>query len=292
MAKAVRSKRTWVAVVGLVLLAGAGVSLVVLGGPYSTVGGGRGNTAGPYATVSGGQDNNASGAYATVGGGIRNTASGRGATVGGGHWNSAHGDRSFVIGTRSINSEHHDGVFMYSDSHHSWFHSTSANEFAVRASGGYRLFSSRDLRTGVRMAAGASSWSSVSDRNVKANFAGVDTIQLLGALAEMPVTTWNLQDQSEEIRHIGPVAQDFNTSFGYLFGEVESELHINTMDAVGVSLAASQGLYTLVQEQAEQIEQLTAENAQQTGQIAQQAEEIEDLRARLEALEKLVQGGE
>ncbi len=131
-----------------------------------------------------------------------------------------------------------------------------------------------------------------SDRSIKANFAGVDTVQLLDALAGMPVTTWNLQAQSEEVRHIGPVAQDFNASFGYLFGEVERELHINTMDAVGVSLAASQGLYTLVQQQAGEITQLTAENAQQTGQIAQQAEEIEDLRARLEALEKLVQGSE
>jgi len=232
--------------------------------------------------------NTASGQEATVGGGNSNVASGRAATVAGGGWNTAAGDWSFVVGRSAKNTnEWHNGVFMFADStvHSADFSSTAANQFSVRASGGYRLFSNAALTSGMTMAAGANSWSGVSDRNVKANFTGVDTVKLLDALKGMPVTTWNLQAQPEEIRHIGPVAQDFNTSFGYLFGEVESPLHINTMDAVGVSLAASQGLYTLVQEQAGEIAQLTEENAQQ-------AAEIEDLRARLEALEKLVQGGE
>jgi hypothetical protein len=79
------------------------------------------------------------------------------------------------------------------------------------------------------------------------------------------------------MRHIGPVAQDFNGSFAYLFGEVESPIHINNMDAVGVSLAAIQGLHA-------QNQALQAENA------AQQAQ-INELEARLAALEQAAQGG-
>ena len=250
----------------------------------STVGGGYNNTAGGYAaTVSGGESNAASNAHATVSGGYSNTASGGVATVGGGEWCTAAGDWSFVAGRYARNGNAaHDGVFLFADSTYAWFDSAAANEFAVRASGGYRLYSNGSLTSGVTMAAGGNSWAAVSDRNAKANFAAVDTVKVLDVLDEMPVLTWNLQAQPDEVRHIGAMAQDFNASFAYLFGEVESPLHINMMDAVGITLAAAQGLHTLVQEQATRIEQLLAEDVQQ-------AAEIEDLRARLEAVERLMQ---
>jgi hypothetical protein len=73
------------------------------------------------------------------------------------------------------------------------------------------------------------------------------------------------------------VAQDFNGSFAYLFGEVESPIHINNMDAVGVSLATIQGLHT-------QNQALQAENAAQKAQI-------DELEARLAALEAGRGGG-
>jgi len=247
-------------------------------GHRATVGGGYDNTAsGEAATVGGGYLNTASGASATLGGGWSNTASGNWATVGGGYWNTAAGDYSFVVGRRAKNTNTaHDGVFLFADSTDADFTSSAANEFAVRAAGGYRLYSNASLTTGVTMVAGGNSWAVVSDRNVKDNFATVDALQLLDALDGMPVLTWNLQAQPNEVRHIGPVAQDFNESFSYLFGEVESPLHINMMDAVGVSLAAAQGLHALAQEQAQQIDELMAEN--------------DELRTRLEALERLVQG--
>jgi hypothetical protein len=94
----------------------------------------------------------------------------------------------------------------------------------------------------------------------------------------MPVQTWNIKAQSPEMRHIGPVAQDFNGEFAYLFGEVESPVHINSMDAVGVSLVAAQGLYERSQEQVARIEVLEAENAQLQQQVGA-------LEARLVALE-------
>ena len=52
------------------------------------------------------------------------------------------------------------------------------------------------------------------------------------------------------------MAQDFNEAFAYLFGQPESPVHINTMDAVGVSLGAIQGLYQVVKEREAQINSL------------------------------------
>ena len=65
----------------------------IASGPYSTVGGGAGNTASTgsygYSTIGGGQNNIASGDHTTVGGGKVNTASNSYTTVGGGGWNVA-----------------------------------------------------------------------------------------------------------------------------------------------------------------------------------------------------------
>jgi hypothetical protein len=77
-------------------------------GRWSTVGGGRENTASAGASdggtfVGGGFSNSASGRYSTVGGGYDNTASGGvtsggGATVGGGYYNTATGMQSTIGG--------------------------------------------------------------------------------------------------------------------------------------------------------------------------------------------------
>jgi hypothetical protein len=68
----------------------------------------------------------------------------------------------------------------------------------------------------------------------------VDAQNLLARLAEIPITTWNYKAQDPAIRHIGPMAQDFNALLPGLGGEGED--YINTLDADGVALAAIQGL--------------------------------------------------
>ena len=52
------------------------------------------------------------------------------------------------------------------------------------------------------------------------------------------IETWSYKTQSDAIRHIGPTAQDFRAAFGL----GESERHISSVDAEGVSLAAVQAL--------------------------------------------------
>ena len=250
---------------------------------YATVGGGYGNTAGGQSTVAGGYGNTASGTATTVGGGYVNTASDNGtvaggyrnqasylaavgggasnhatgqlATVPGGQSNLASGNYSFAAGYGA--QAVHLGAFVWADTTASQFASLGNNTFQVRASGGTYFYSSPGLGTGVQLAAGSGSWSSVSDRNLKDNFTPVDGQQVLASLADIPITTWNYKAQDPSIRHMGPVAQDFSAAFGL----GEDNLHISTVDADGVALAGIQGLYQLSQEQASRIQTLEDENA-------------------------------
>ena len=102
-----------------------------------------------------------------------------------------------------------------------------------------------------------------SDRNVKTDIEAVDPAAVLARLAAMPIAEWRYKDNPENVRHIGPMAQDFFAAFG-LNG---TETGISTLDTSGVALAAIQGL-----------------NAE----LESKDEEIDDLKARLAALEALV----
>ena len=208
----------------------------------TTVAGGLYNTASnPYATVAGGYQNTASGWYATVGGGYTNTASGYAATVAGGYGNTAGGNYSFAAGQSAMATN--IGAFVWSSGSfatYSWGDYT----FTVRASGGARFYSaSTGTTNGVQLAAGAGSWSTLSDRNAKENFQPVNYRQILERLAAIPVATWNYKTQPATIRHIGPVAQDFAAAFGV----GENDHSISTVDADGVALAAIKGLYEELQ---------------------------------------------
>jgi hypothetical protein len=101
--------------------------------------------------------------------------------------------------------------------------------------------------------AGTTNWSCSSDRHLKENFEPVNSVQILEAVAKLPVTTWNLKGSTT--RQMGPTAQDFYSAFDL----GESDKTINNTDAQGVALAAIQGLYQLVQEQQAKIEELESQ---------------------------------
>ena len=115
------------------------------------------------------------------------------------------------------------------------------NAFIVRASGGVTFYTSSTLTSGVYLAPGGGGWNAVSARSRKENFAPVDGERLLARLGEIDITTWNYKSQSPSIRHIGPMADDFNGLVAGLGGEGQDT--INSLDADGVALAAIQGLY-------------------------------------------------
>lgn len=77
-----------------------------------------------------------------------------------------------------------------------------------------------------------------SDRNSKENFRTLDHKALLQKIAALDITEWNFKYEKADIRHIGPMAQDFHKVFG--LGERDDR--IAPLDTSGVALAAVQGL--------------------------------------------------
>ncbi len=94
-----------------------------------------------------------------------------------------------------------------------------------------------------------------SDRNIKENFQPVDVKEILSGVAKLPISTWNYKQQNMEIRHIGPMAQDFAA----IFGVGDSDQHIHAVDANGVALAAIQALYKMLLEKDATIGSLRAD---------------------------------
>jgi hypothetical protein len=239
----------------------------------SFVGGGGGQAgnqslgniaSGEASVVGGGYLNIAGGLNATVGGGWGNIASGNYAMVLGGDNNHANGNYSFAGGSYAWATN--SAAFVWSDGSIFPTSSTADQQFMVRASGGFVFYTSTN-NNGVSLAAGSGSWTTMSDRNAKENFAPVDAQSVLAKVAALPLATWNYKSQNASIRHLGPMAQDFKA--GFAVGETDTG--ISTVDADGVALAAIQGLNQKVEAQ------LKAKDA-----------EIQDLKARLEKLEKLM----
>ncbi len=245
-------------------------------GTDATVGGGHGNHAGPGVgvTVSGGQNNTASAAYGTISGGDFNTLSGGGAMIPGGFSNSAAGVHSFAAGRQA--KANHDGAFVWADNLATDFASTAANQFAIRATGGTRIFSNAALTAGVSLAANASAWSTVSDRNLKENFIAVNGQALLDKLNAISVNNWNYKAQDASIRHMGPTAQDFYAAFGL----GEDNTHISTVDADGVALAGVKALYQLLLEKNEELVRQQSELRKMRGDLDSLQEIVNELLAR------------
>jgi trimeric autotransporter adhesin len=221
----------------------------------TTVGGGYTNTANAtYATVGGGNTNQATYQAATVAGGWVNVASGNASTVPGGANNEASGAYSFAAGGDAHAT--HDGSFVWSSA--SRTDSWGVQTFTVRAPGGARFYTASGTGTGVQLAAGGGSWSSLSDRNAKFNFSPVNATQVLEKVAALPLSTWSYRSQDASILHMGPMAQDFSAAFGL----GEDAHYIGTLDADGVALASIQGLYRLSQQQAAEIRSLKAQLSQ------------------------------
>jgi len=117
----------------------------------------------------------------------------------------------------------------------------------------------------------------ISDRNVKKDFAPVDSVGILEKLAAMPVTQWHYQWEDAGVTpHIGPMAQDFKAAF-YPGTDDKS---ITTLEFDGVELAAIQGLNQKLEARSQNAEvrmqTLETENAE----LKQRLEKLEQLLAR------------
>lgn len=213
---------------------------------FGFIGGGSENTtADGFGTIAGGYKNRSMGYGATIGGGEQNVCVGPYAVVVGGFLNSA-GDYGFAAGYRA--KANHRGSFVWADPQPFDFPSANSGEFSARATGGVRFVSAVDTNgapvAGVSLPAGSGSWTSLSDRNAKADFKPLNPRDILERVARLPVQSWRYKTEADSIRHIGPVAQDFAAAFNVGV----DDKHIATVDANGVALAAIQGLNTKLEE--------------------------------------------
>jgi|ERR1039458_3768638 hypothetical protein len=237
---------------------------------YSAIGGGYGHTIQTNAsdsTIGGGVNNTIqTGANdSTIGGGSGNTIqpNAQYAVIPGGRLNLAT-NYAFAAGynARATNT----GAFVWSDSTGTLTPSTGANSVTMRASGGFS-FLTGITGVGALLAAGGTSWATISDRNAKKNFQPLDGLEVLEKLSAIPVQHWNYKwEPDDAVPHIGPMAQDFKSAF-YPGRDDKS---ITTLEFDGVELAAIQGLN-------QKLEETRAENAELKQNLAELKQLVQSL---------------
>ncbi|HEV2915783.1 MAG TPA: tail fiber domain-containing protein, partial [Pyrinomonadaceae bacterium] len=174
--------------------------------------------------------------------------------------------------TNSFNVRAVNGSFFYTNTALTTgfiFNSTTAtmtlgnSKLSMSSDGSTTLTSNSGGTAGVTLAAGGGSWSSLSDRNMKANFAAVNPREILRGVLALPISTWNYKSQAASVRHIGPMAQDFFATFKV----GEGDRTIATIDPDGVALAAIQGLHEELKDRDARIDGLQQQLKQQQEQL-------------------------
>jgi hypothetical protein len=277
-------------------------------GDYSTVGGGQQNAASSnYSTVAGGFENTAGGLYSTVGGGSNNSAGGSYSTIAGGAGDAAIGNWSTAVGgyENIANANYSfaaglaanaDGQGCFSFSNWSTFatggclgtpniarftldHGMSVDYYGRRIDGGgMRWVYFGDLNAGKTILtwngaflSDAGVWVNASSSKAgKTDFAAVDPNEVLRKVAHLPITTWRYKEGEGMVRHIGPMAEDFDAAFGVGYGPNT----IADLDARGVALAAIQGLN-------QRMQQKDAKLVRQEREIAAMKRELLAIKAKL-----------
>lgn len=115
-----------------------------------------------------------------------------------------------------------------------------------------------------------------SSRESKTDFEAVDSETVLDRLDQLEILSWRYKEDDETDRHIGPIAEDFQSVFGLGDGT-----HISAVDTSGIAFAAIKGLHDEAREQAAKMESLQTENNQLAASNA-------ELEKRLRKLEKLL----
>ncbi|MFL6200813.1 MAG: tail fiber domain-containing protein [Thermoanaerobaculia bacterium] len=83
-----------------------------------------------------------------------------------------------------------------------------------------------------------------SSRDLKKDFKKLDQQALLAQVAKLPISEWSFKDGPEQVRHIGPMAEDFHAAFGLS----QNQNTISVTDTTGVALAAIQALLQRVED--------------------------------------------
>jgi trimeric autotransporter adhesin len=167
------------------------------------------------------------------------------------------------------------GTFVWSDGSAAasadTFRNAANNEFAARATGGFRFRTNLAGTTGCNLPAGSGVFNCTSSRYTKENFAVVNGKDVLSRLRNVPISTWNYISEGRGVRHMGPMAEDFFETFRLGTGNTS----IGVQDLAGVSLSAIQ-----------ELDQRTTELQRKTAEVEQLRQHLDELRSANEALEK------
>lgn len=175
------------------------------------------------------------------------------------------------------------GTFVWSDGSATasadTFRNAANNEFAARATGGFRFRTNLAGTTGCNLPAGSGVFNCTSSRTTKENFLAVNGLDVLSKLRRIQISSWNYITEGQNVRHVGPMAEDFYGQF-QLGTDNKS---IGVQDLAGVSIAAVKELDEQLQQKNEQVKALQTE-------VDQLRATQTDLEKRLAALEEMLRG--
>jgi hypothetical protein len=107
----------------------------------------------------------------------------------------------------------------------------------------------------------------ISDRNKKMSFSKIDIGGILDKVGSLDITQWVYKDKAN-IKHIGPMAQDFNKAFG--IGKTDKSIPL--VDYLGISLASIKAIYIKLAEKDDKLKKLQFENIE----LKERLEKIEN----------------
>lgn len=119
-----------------------------------------------------------------------------------------------------------------------------------------------------------------SSRATKTAIEDIDGGDVLARLVGLPISRWSYKTQGDDVRHLGPMAEDFHAAFG--LGDTASAISI--VDVAGVALAAARELAVRVERLENENRRLDAELSSVRGSLGAEARlaELERRLARLE----------
>ena len=195
---------------------------------------------------------------------------------------TADNDHSFALG-KYASTNGFSGSFVWGDgsatSSVNTFRAVTNNEFAVRATGGLRFRTNAAGTTGCNLPAGSGVFNCTSTRTSKENFVAVSGADVLSRLNSIEVSTWNYISEGRQVRHMGPMAEDFFNAFR--LGTEDTS--IGLQDLTGVSLAAIKELDKRTTQESSEVKKLR-------GEIDQLRNANSEMERRIATLEQLLMG--
>lgn len=131
----------------------------------------------------------------------------------------------------------------------------------------------------VTVIEGQVAYTYTSDRNQKENFKTMDGDEVLRKIRDLTISSWNYKGQDpQQLRHYGPVAQDFFSAFGHDgIGICGDSTTINSGDMAGIMMIAVQTL----EKRTAEIEKMKTENAELKATMTSLQAQIVALREKL-----------